>query len=98
MLTKIEAVVPLSLTAMLPQGPLMSGPDQTSTSLPLGSSTIRQPSPLVRVVPSSLGVLPTITQPDFSIVIAVVRPTPPGQRGSWRGNAANSFIFFVAGL
>ena len=33
---------------------------------------------MVLVVPSVLGVLPTITQPLFSMVIAVVRPTPPG--------------------
>ena len=59
----------------------MSGPAQVATSWPLASSTSRQPSPLVRVVPSVLGVLPTITQPLFSIVIAVVRPTPPGHCG-----------------
>ena len=82
MLTNSVAVVPLSTTAMLPQGPLMSGPAQVSTSWPLASSTSRQPLPLVRVVPSLLGVLPTITQPLFSMVIAVVSPTPPGHCGS----------------
>ena len=81
MLTNSVAVEPLSITAMLPHGPLMFGPAQTSASWPLASSTSRQPSPLVRVVPSVLGVLPTITQPLFSMVIAVVRPTPPGHCG-----------------
>ena len=52
---------------------------------------MRQPAPLVLVVPSALGALPTMTHPVFSMVIAVVRPTPPGhpreiarQRGEGR--------------
>ena len=45
--------------------------------------------PWCAVVPSWLGRLPTITQPAFSIVIAVVSPTPPGHCGRWRGMLAN---------
>ena len=89
MLINSVAVEPLSTTAMLPQGSLMVGPDQAATSLPSGSSTSMQPSPLVAVVPSVLGVLPTITQPVSSIVIAVVSPTPPGHAASWCGRRAN---------
>ena len=63
MLIKRVALVPLSIVAMFPQGPLMFGPVQTAASWPFGSSTKRQPCPLVRVVPSWLGVLPTMTQP-----------------------------------
>ena len=98
MLMNSVALVPLSMTAMLPHGPLMSGPAQVSTSCPFGSSTSRQPLPRVRVVPSLLGVLPTITQPVFSIVIAVVSPTPPGHCGRWRGSLANSVVCLVVGL
>ena len=92
MLTNSVAVAPLSMTAMLPQGPLMFGPDQTVASWPLASNTSRQPAPLVAVVPSVLGVLPTITQPLFSIVIAVVRPMPPGHCGRFCGSLANSVV------
>ncbi len=38
-----------------------------------------------------------MTQPDFSMVIAVVSPTPPGHCGRCRGMAANSDSFLVAG-
>ena len=89
LLTNSVAVAPLSITAMLPQGPLMFGPAMVPATLPCASSTIRQPWPLVFVVPSWLGRLPTMTQPDFSMVIAVVRPTPPGHCGRLRGIAAN---------
>ena len=41
-------------------------PVQTSATLPLASSTIRQPSPFVRVVPSVLGVLPALKRPTVS--------------------------------
>ena len=74
------------------------GPDQTAASLPLASNTSRQPSPLVAVVPSVLGVLPTMTQPLLSMVIAVVRPTPPGHCGSCCGSSANNEVVWVAGL
>ena len=67
----------------------MFGPFQAATKAPLGSSTRRQPSPLVAVVPSLLGVLPTIIQPVFSMVIAVLRPTPPGQSGRDWGSFAS---------
>ena len=83
---------------MLPQGELMSGPVQVATSSPVGLMTSRQPSPLVLVVPSLLGVLPTMTQPVLSIVMAVVRPTPPGQAGRWRGTWAKSVVCLVVGL
>ena len=66
-------------------------------TLPCGSSTIRQPAPLVPVVPSLLGVLPTITQPDLSIVIAVERPMPPGHSFRSRGTVANTVICLVSG-
>ena len=56
---------------------------------------IRHPWPLVFVVPSWLGRLPTITHPDFSMVIAAVRPTPPGQCSRLRGIAAKSVSFLV---
>ena len=85
MLTNSVALSPRSTTAMLPHGSLMFGVDHVDAILPCGSSTIRQPAPLVLVVPSLLGVLPTITQPDFSIVIAVDRPTPPGHAFRSRG-------------
>src|SRR6516164_6600080 len=78
MLTKRVAVEPWSTTAIFPHGPSMFGPAHAVASRPLASSTSRQPLLLVRVVPSLLGVLPTMTQPALSIVIAVVSPTPPG--------------------
>ncbi len=83
---------------MLPHGPLMFGSAQVATSWPFASNTTRQPAPLVRVVPSLLGVLPTITKPLFSIVMAVVRPMPPGHCGRFCGSFANSAVAFVAGL
>ena len=97
MLTKIAAVEPLSSEAILPHGPLMSGPAHTAASWPSAFSTKRQPLPLVRVVPSLLGVLPTMIQPLFSIVIAVVKPTPPGHPARPRGNLAKRLVFPVAG-
>ena len=66
----------------------MLGPNQAPTYLPSGSSTIRQPSPLVAVVPSVEGVEPTTIQPVFSMVMAVVRPTPPGHCASFCGSLA----------
>jgi hypothetical protein len=98
LLTKIVAVVPLSIVAILPQGMLINGPFSTLAILPLESNTIRQPSPRVLVVPSELGALPTMTQPDFSIVMAVVKPTPPGHCGRLRGIIANCVNFLVVGL
>src|SRR5271170_5863768 len=98
MLTNSVAVEPRSITAILPQGSLMLGPVQTVASWPLLSNTIRQPGPLVPVVPSLLGVLPTMIQPLFSIVIAVVRPTPPGHCGNCLGNLAIIVVFLVVGL
>ena len=98
LLTKIEAVSPLSTVAMLPQGMSMSLLAIMLATLPLASSTIRQPGPLVRVVPSALGALPTITQPDLSMVIAVVRPIPPGQPARLRGSEAKVVSFLVVGL
>ena len=56
------------------------------------------PVPRVAVVPSLLGVLPTITQPDFSMVMAVERPTPPGHSGRFWGIFANREVTRVAGL
>lgn len=97
MLTKSVALSPRSTTAMLPHGSLMFGLVHVVATFPCGSSTIRQPAPLDEVVPSLLGVLPTITQPDLSIVIAVDRPTPPGQVFSSRGIVANRLICFVDG-
>ena len=70
----------------------------TDATEPCGSSTNRQPSPLVAVVPSWLGRLPTMTQPDLSIVSAVVSPIPPGHCGRWRGMVANVTSFLVVGL
>src|ERR1700678_3860269 len=75
--TKIVALSPLSTTAMLPQGSLICAPDQTVVSLPLESKTSMQPGPFVDVVPSRLGVEPTMTQPLESMTSAVERPTPP---------------------
>src|SRR5208282_461253 len=98
MLTKRVAELPLSMVAMLPHGPLMFGPVQVAASWPFESNTSRQPSPLVRVVPSVLGVLPTITQPLLSIVMAVVKPTPPGHCRRFWGTFANNVVFFVDGL
>ena len=83
---------------MLPQGMLIASLAMTLATLPLASSTMRQPGPLVPVVPSALGALPTITQPDLSIVIAVVRPTPPGHPARLRGSEAKVVSFFVVGL
>ena len=45
-----------------------------------------------------LGALPTITQPDFSITMAVDRPTPPGQPGRLCGMVAKVVSLPVAGL
>ena len=39
-----------------------------------------------------------MTQPLFSMVIAVVRPTPPGHCGRCRGSLANSVVFVVDGI
>ena len=82
---------------MLPQGPLIRGPLHTSATLPSWSSRIRQPSPLVAVVPSRLGREPTTTQPVFSTAIAVVRPTPPGQPARSRGTDANNDMLRAPG-
>src|SRR5271154_5519510 len=98
LLTNKVAVDPSSIVAMLPQGMLMLSPAIVLTTLPLGSSTMRQPGPLVVVVPSALGALPTITHPVLSIVIAVVRPTPPGQLARLRGSVAKVDSFLVVGL
>ena len=98
MLMNSVALVPLSIVAILPHGPLMFGPVHVATSWPLESSTSNPPSPLVRVVPSTLGVLPTITHPVLSIVMAVVKPTPPGHCARCCGSLANSVAFFVDGL
>ena len=87
------------MTAILPQGPLILGPVHTVAGLPLLSKTIRQPGPLVVVVPSLLGVLPTITQPLLSIVIAVASsPTPPGHCARSCGSFAKVKVFRVDGL
>ncbi len=75
----------------------MSAPVMVPATLPAESSTIRQPRPKVFVVPSVLGALPTITQPDFSITIAVERPTPPGQPSRVCGKVAKVVICWVAG-
>ena len=98
LLTNKVAVSPLSITAMLPQGMLMLSPAIVPATLPLASRTMRQPVPLVAVVPSALGALPTMTQPDFSMVIAVDRPTPPGHPARSRGSAAKVVSFLVVGL
>src|ERR1700722_4226802 len=98
MLMNSVTLPPLSTVAMLPHGSLMSGPDHTAESLPLASNTSRQPSPLVVVVPSLLGVLPTMIQPVFNMVIAVVIPTPPGHCARVRGTCANNVVRFVVGL
>ena len=75
----------------------MFGLTIVDATLPCESSTIRQPAPLVPVVPSLLGVLPMITQPDLSIVIAVERPMPPGHSFRSRGTVAKSVSSFVSG-
>ena len=98
MLTNSVAVAPLSIEAILPQGPLMFVPVQVATNWPLASRTSREPSPLVRVVPSVLGMLPTISHPLLSIVIAVVKPMPTGFCGKRDGSSASSEIFLVTGL
>ena len=98
MLINSVAVLPLSMTAMFPQGSLMFGPAHAVTSRPLLSSTSRQPFPFVFVVPSVLGVLPTTIQPLLSMVMAVVNPTPPGHWARCCGNLANSVAFLVDGL
>src|SRR5260370_31108496 len=77
LVTKSAALLPASET-VISQGPLMSEPVKVSTTLPLLSSTIRQPAPAVADVPSVVGKLPTITQPLCSTTSAVVKPTPPG--------------------
>src|SRR5271170_6500258 len=97
MLINKTALVPLSTVAMSPHGSLIVGPDHADTIFPLESSTIKQPSPLVAVVPSVLGVLPTITQPLLSMVMAVERPTPPGHCARCCGRLANGVIFLVVG-
>ena len=83
---------------MFPQGMLMPSLAMMLATLPLASSTIRQPGPLVPVVPSALGALPTITQPVLSMVIAVVSPIPPGQPARLRGSDAKVVSFLVDGL
>src|SRR5271168_477604 len=98
MLTNKVAVAPLSTMAMLPQGSLICDPDHTVASWPLASNTSMQPGPLVAVVPSLLGVLPTITQPLLSTAIAVLRPMPPGHCGRFCGNLAKSVTDRVDGL
>ena len=56
---------------MLPHGPLILVLAQVATSLQLASNTSKPPAPFVRVVPSMLGVLPTMIQPLFNMIIAV---------------------------
>ena len=99
MLTNSVAVAPLSTTAMLPPGIIdVRCPAKVLTTLPFGSSTSRQPGPLVPVVPSWLGVLPTMIQPVFSMVNAVDSPMPPGQDARWRGMVASVVSLRVLGL
>src|SRR5262249_16508979 len=68
------------LAAAMSQGPLMPSPENGSRTWPRVSRTIRQPADEVAAEPSSVGRLPTTTQPPRRISSAVVRPTPPGQR------------------
>src|SRR5262245_9938202 len=98
MLMNRVALFPLSIVAMFPHGPFMSRFVQVAASLPSASITNRQPAPRERVLPSLLGVLPTITQPLFRMVIAVLKPTPPGHSGRRLGNSAKVESFLVAGL
>ena len=70
----------------------------TPATLPCESRMRRQPAPFVLVVPSSLGSLPTMTQPVFSMVIAVVSPMPPGHCGKCRGSSANTDSFLRRGI
>src|ERR1700722_3638652 len=98
MLTNSVAFAPLSIRAILPHGPLICEPDQMVVRRPLESNTKRQPLPLVAVVPSVLGGLPTITQPLLNMVIAVVRPMPPGHCGRACGSLANRVVDRVEGL
>src|SRR5579883_910552 len=97
MLTNNVALSPLSITAMLPHGPLIWPPDQTVARLPLESNTSRQPAPLVAVVPSVLGVEPTIIQPLESMAIAVERPIPPGHCGRFCGSLAKRVVVLLDG-
>ena len=98
LLTNKVAVSPLSITAMFPHGMSILSPAIVPATLPLASSTMRQPAPLVPVVPSALGALPTMTQPLLSMAIAVDRPTPPGHPARSRGSAAKVVSFLVVGL
>src|SRR5437588_9332737 len=59
-------------------GPLIFVPEIVSLTAPLESSTRRQPRFAVEAMPFFVGRLPTITNPFFRTVSAVVRPTPPG--------------------
>jgi hypothetical protein len=98
MLTNKVALSPLSMTAMLPHGSLICPPDQTVVSLPSESNTSRQPGPFVLVVPSVLGVDPTMSQPLDSIAMAVESPTPPGHCERFCGSLANGLVARVSGL
>ena len=66
----------------------MPFPEMVATGVPLLFRTIRQPACAVAAVPSVVGRLPTMTNPDFSATSAVVRPTPPGHPPSSDSDAA----------
>ena len=72
-----DTALPLS-SAVMSHGPLIPSPEIVSTTVPLLLSTKRHPACAVAAVPSAVGRLPTITQPDLSTTKAVVKPTPPG--------------------
>src|SRR5450631_2060122 len=76
-------------------GPLIHWLVMVSRTLPAASNTNRQPAFAVAAVPSRVGRLPTITQPDLSTARAVVNPTPPGQRPGSRvaSTCANRVAF-----
>src|SRR5437879_5609213 len=77
MLTNIVVLEP-SLTAVEPHGPWMLALAIVFTTLPLLSSTIRQPYLAVADLPLVVGRLPTTTNPPGRMFSAFVSPTPPG--------------------
>src|ERR1019366_7868325 len=78
LVTNSTAAVPIS-TAVISHGPLIPYPERVATGLPLLFKIMRHPDFAVAEVPSFVGKLPTITNPERKATRAVVSPTPPGQ-------------------
>jgi hypothetical protein len=76
--TNNTAPLPIS-SAVISQGPFMPFSEIVPTGVPLLFRTMRQPAFVMAGVPSFVGKLPTVTNPERRATSAVVRPTPLGR-------------------